>query len=145
MKGRVQDGRLRDSWGEVAPKPRPRGSRGISEIISGNRGLTFVMSERIQLAGSYDQVQWPASMKKRYLDAHNRTQFCTITPHCNVRLQILSAFLEGGVTGCSFSCCLLSAPSGSSLRFLSKHQCTQYKNQSTNQTNRSYPIRKTHT
>ena len=29
-----------------------------------------------------------------------------------------------------------------SLRFLSKHQCTQYKNLSTNQTNRSYPIRK---
>ena len=29
-----------------------------------------------------------------------------------------------------------------SLRFLSKHQCAQYKNQSTNQPNRSYPRRK---
>ena len=35
---------------------------------------------------------------------------------CLLFLQILSAFLEGDVTGCSFSC-LLSAPSGSRFEF----------------------------
>lgn len=47
----------------------------------------------------FTQVQWPASMKKGYLDAHNRTQFCTITPRCNVRLQVMwSVFTQPSVS-----------------------------------------------
>lgn len=49
---------------------------------------TFSLNEKKKKI-SFTQVQRPALMKKGYLDAYNRTQFYTITPRCNVRLQVM--------------------------------------------------------
>lgn len=81
-----------------SPTPNPQQIHLASDFqyqLNCWEGIFPLMEKKIL----FTQVQWPASMKKGYLDAHNRTQFCTITPLCNARLQVMwSVFTQPSVS-----------------------------------------------